>query len=153
MHQSAPAKLRYSASVVLALAAWGLIQGVALLNWQLQSKAPGLFPVLKFNDVASMVGDVLLILVAGAYLISKSDQIRSLEWWVGFVAMQIPYMYLKGVGVYYDQTQYLIAAAEGRHIGGGAAMGHLLLVFYSMGPAAGLSWAAFGTTRWLRKIK
>ena len=52
MHQSALSKYMYGAIVVLALAGWGLIQDLALLNWQLWREAPSLFPVLKFKDMA-----------------------------------------------------------------------------------------------------
>lgn len=153
MRQSVLTKYLYGTGIILALASWGIIQSLALLNWQLWRDAPNLFPVLKPYDSASVVGDVILIVVASAYLISRANKISSREWWIGFVSMQIPYIYLKSAGIYYDQTQYLIAAAEGRKVCCGAAMGHLMLILYSLGPAAGLSWAAVGTSRWLGKVR
>ena len=47
------------------------------------------------------------------------------------------------MGVYFDSTNYLIATAEGRRIGGGAAFGHVLLMFYILGAAQLVSWIAF----------
>lgn len=153
MHKSVLIKYLCGIGMVLALSGWALIQDLALYNWQLWREVPSLFPVLEFKDMGVVTANVVLILCASAYLITKREEIRPHEWWIGFLAMQIPYIYLKYLGIYLDKTQYLIAAAEGRQICCGAAMGHLLLGFYCMGPAAGLSLAAIGANRWLRKFR
>lgn len=141
-------KLNHRLPVIVILAVFGLIQGPLLVNMQLLWKAPRLFPVFDFDGT---LFDVLFTFLAGIFLLVKANHVKSLEWWGGFLTMIIPYVLLKSLGVYFDQTQYLIAAAEGRHIGGGAAMGHVLFIFYLMGPAVLLSMAGFYSVRRFRK--
>lgn len=142
------AKLRHRLTGIVILTAFGLIQGPLLVNLQLCWKAPQMFPVFAFD---SILFDVLFTFIAGIFLLIKANQVKSLEWWSGFLAMAIPYIFLKSLWVYWDQTQYLIAAAEGRHIGGGAAMGHVFLIFYLMGPAAIFSIVGFYSVRKFRR--
>lgn len=115
----------------LSLALFGLIQTPLISNIQLLTYKAALFPTFKSMSLI----DSIFLLIASAYLIDKVDTFSKKEWWAGFAVMMIPYFALKWMGVYYDHTNYMIANSEGRSIGGGAAMGHLWLIFYLLGPS------------------
>lgn len=125
---------------LIVVAIFGFLQDPVLLNYQLFRDARGLFPVLSAGQ---WILNLILAYAASAFLLSLADRVRSIEWWGGFLVMAIPYIYLKSIGVYADTTQYLIAAAEGRQIGGGAAMGHVFLFFYIAGIAQFFSLIGF----------
>ena len=134
---------------IVILIGFGLIQGIFLLNLQILWKAPRLFPVFYYFE--SAICDIFLTLIAALFLLIKSKQVKSLEWWGGFWVMAIPFIYLKSLGIYYDHTVYLIAASEGRHIGGGAAMAHVPVMLYCLGPSAILSKIGVSSVRWYQK--
>jgi hypothetical protein len=129
-------KLPDAVIVVVALVWIAILQTPILLNLELLFQAPQLIPVFRFDEA---LVDTFLTFAASAFLIFRARSLRTREWWIAFAAMMIPYLALKAVGVYWDIAQYLIAEAQGRHVGGGAAFGHLFLFVYILGPAQVLS--------------
>lgn len=121
----------------------GLIQDPLFANAQLLLRKPSLFPILE----APSLFDAALFLVASFPLILRRNDIGKPEWWGGFLTMALPYFALKWIGVYYDQTNYLIANYEGRTLGGGAAMAHMPLILYILGPAQLIRKLGFTITR------
>lgn len=117
--------------VGVLLGLFGFIQTPLFLNVQLLIYKASLFP--KFETVSAL--DAMFLIIASLHLIIAAESLKKADWWIGFTAMIVPYLILKWIGVYFDHTNYIIAEAEGRTIGGGAAMGHLLLLFYIFGPA------------------
>lgn len=130
---------RQAAAVVLV--GLSALLDPVLLNLQLCNHGSARFPMLDFA-VLPFVGGAACMLLACAYLLHRSDRFPSADWWFAFAVVMVPYVWLKWIGVYHDQTIYWIAKDEGRHLGGGAAMGHVPLGFYMLGPAAVVSWIA-----------
>ena len=119
---------------------FGLLQEPIIKNLQLFIYLPNRFPSLGMGH---WILGIIFSFIASAYLIYEARSFKTKEWWFSFFCMAIPYLYLKYLGVYFDSTNYLIATAEGRHIGGGAAFGHLFLMFYIFGAAQFVSWITF----------
>jgi hypothetical protein len=95
--------------------------------------------------VFSAFGTAIFTLLAGYFLIRKSDYMHTLEWRVALVVMLVPYFALKASGVFEDETRFVIGI-DGENTG----FGHVPLALYAAGPAQLLSWGAYGLTKWLR---
>ena len=119
---------------------FGFTQEFVIKNLQLLIFLPNQFP---FFELGHWIIDLVLSCIASTFLLLKARNFKTKAWWFSFLCMAIPFLYLKYLGVYYDNTNYLIASAQGRHIGGGAAFGHLFLMFYILGSAQLLSWIGF----------
>ena len=119
---------------------FGLLQEPIIQNLQLLIYLPDQFPSLKMGH---WIFGIVLSCIASIFLLFEARSFKSKTWWISFICMAIPYLYLKYLGVYFDSTNYKIATAEGRRIGGGAAFGHILLMFYILGAAQLVSWLTF----------
>lgn len=124
----------------LTVLLFGILQEPIIQNLQLLIYLPDQFPSLK---IGHWIFGVVLSCLASIFLLFEARNFKTKAWWFSFVCMVFPYLYLKYLGVYFDSTNYLIATAEGRRIGGGAAFGHLFLMFYVLGSAQLVSWLAF----------
>lgn len=133
--------------VLILLIVIGVVQDPFLINLELLWQAPGLLP---FADFHLAWESTVCTFVAAGFLLCKAKQVCTVEWRISFLVMMLPYLFLKAIGVYWDTTCYIIAAAEGRHIGGGAAFGHLFLGVYILGPAQLLSAIVFWIVRNVR---
>jgi hypothetical protein len=133
--------MRNRLSAALVLVGLSALLDPLLLNLQLWDYGSARFPTPYFAGLP-FVGSAVCMLLACAHLLYRCDRFPSGDWWFAFAVVMVPYVWLKWIGVYHDLTVYLIARDEGRHIGGGAAMGHVWLGFYVFGPAALVSWIA-----------
>jgi hypothetical protein len=119
---------------------FGILQEPIIQNLQLLIYLPDQFPLLEMGN---WIAGIFLSCFASIFLLFQARNFKTEAWWFSFVCMVIPYLCLKYLGVYFDNTNYLIATAEGRNVGGGAAFGHLFLVFYAFGFAPLVSWIPF----------
>ena len=136
--QNSKAKNYWGAVIVVTT--FGVLQEPVLQNLQLFIYLPNQFPTI---ELGSWKINIVLSCIASAYLFFEASNFKTKSWWLSFICMAIPYLYLKYVGIYFDHTNYLIADAEGRRIGGGAAFGHLFLAFYVFGAAQLVSGLTF----------
>jgi hypothetical protein len=139
--QNSKAK-NYLGALIVVLT-FGVLQEPVLQNLQLFLYLPSQFPSMKLGN---FIFNIALSCIAAAHLFFEASNFKTKAWWLSFICMAIPYLYLKYVGIYFDHTNYLIADAEGRRIGGGAAFGHLFLGFYVLGAAQLISWLTFSLT-------
>lgn len=139
--------LQFQVKLLLAisfLVIFAILQEPLFLNIQLFLKKTELFPKIEYQGIIrGTIVNLIFTCIALLFLIKKWQYITSINWWVGFILMELPYSFFKWLGVYWDRTVYIIAHAEGKTIGGGAAFGHLFLIIYLMGFAQLLSQLGF----------
>jgi hypothetical protein len=130
--------------MVLLIVCIGFMLEPILVNIQLLVNKPSLFPRrVDFNYF-----DVIMLIIASMVSIINYHYFPMSKWWIGFLVMLTPFLAFKYMGAYFDQTNYIIAESEGRRVGGGAAFGHLYLLFYLFGSAQMLNFLAY---RFLKK--
>jgi hypothetical protein len=128
---------------------FGILQEPIIQNLQLLIYLPNQFPSLKMGH---WIFGIAASFIASIFLLFQARSFKTKAWWFSFICMAIPYLYLKYLGVYFDSTNYMIATAEGRRIGGGAAFGHILLMFYILGAAQLVSWITFSFLETKRRL-
>lgn len=114
---------------------------ISIPNIQLLILKPQLFPVFEIQKGWP------LLPVAMIYLLIRSRDFSTIAWKASAFVVLTLYICLSWIGINADNTEYLIAHAEGRTIGGGAAMGHLFLIVYLAGPAQIISALIFHGTQ------
>lgn len=131
-----PQPPRQQLPVLLLVLGTSEVLELVLVNVQLWLHGSTSFPVFAEHWLAAP----LLLGIACAHLIRRSDRFPHTDWWLAWLLVMGPYVVLKWSGVWCDETVYRLAQERGEAIGGGAAMGHVLLGFFLFGPAQILSW-------------
>jgi len=121
---------------LLFLVIFGTIQSTLFLNLSFLIVEPKLFPATYLSTLNL---DTISMLVASLFLIFKSSDFYSKQWWRSFLAMYIGFALTKFFGVYVDTATYQIARFRNEQIGGGAAFGHLFFLLYLLGSAQAVS--------------
>lgn len=131
--------------ILLVVFATSQLLELVLVNTQLWLHGSARFPTIVLSNVlsgecCSYGSGPILMGLACAHLFLRSDRFPAKDWWCTWTLVMVPYVWLKWIGVQLDVVAPLIARDEGRSLRGGAAMGHVLLGFFILGPAQILSW-------------